>query len=347
MKQIILHTARWISVLALTATPLAAAILTVDNKPGSVAMFNNLQDAYNAAQQDDTIVLAASPTGYNNLNVYKRLHFRGPGYLLSENGILGTELAGNQANIGLTFYNDALLGSSSGSTVAGLKLFASISGSFSQSISINFDKCDLDLSTDNNTTGVVSIRRSFYRNATNSNWSSLITLNVSNSIIKGDSHGSFGGTRGRLTVNNCVVLPPNSVSGILTSENTSSTVTNTIFSFPRNVTESEFLAGYKGNISHCMVVGGSFLPAGNNNINNANLQDVFLAAGSDDARWQLKPASPARGAGLDGVDLGVFGGVQPYILSGLPSKPRLTRFIAPAVATSASGLRIELEAKSY
>ena len=349
MKQIILHTARWVSVLALTVTPLAAAILTVDNKPGSVAMFNNLQAAYNAAQQDDTIVLAASPTGYGSLNVYKRLHFRGPGYLLSENGIPGTELAGNDANVGFLFYNDPVNGSSSGSTVSGLRLSASLGGSPSwPSISINFDKCVVSLDAGFNMTGVVSISRSIYSNSTNSFNSSLIALNVSNSIIS-DSGGSnyFGGTRGRLTINNSVVLPPNFTSGIVRTDNTSSTITNTIFSFPRNVTESEFLDGYKGNISHCMVVGGSFLPAGNNNINNANLQDVFLAAGSDDARWQLKPASPARGAGLDGVDLGAFGGVQPYILSGLPSKPRLTRFIAPAVATEASGLRIELEAKSY
>ena len=39
---------------------------------------------------------------------------------------------------------------------------------------------------------------------------------------------------------------------------------------------------------------------------------------SDDAKWKLKAGSPAIGAGVSGVDCGVFGGVTPYVLSGVP-----------------------------
>ena len=97
-----------------------------------------------------------------------------------------------------------------------------------------------------------------------------------------------------------------------------------------------------------MQVGGSFLPAGNGNLNGPYLlSDVFVSAGSSDGKWRLKPGSPAIGAGIDGVDLGPFGGPAPYILSGLPSRPRLTRFAVPATATDVSGLRIEVDAQAF
>lgn len=331
MKQIILHTLRWVSILTLTATPLAAAILTVDNKPGSVAMFTNLQDAYNAAQQDDMIVLAASPTSYGNIFVYKRLHFRGPGYLLNQNGVPGTELAGNQAQLSLALTSDNILGTSTGSTVAELRVGGSVG-----SVSATFDKCFIDLM---NVSGSVSITRSYISSISADGAKGSVTIRDSISTSEINLPSSSNNGTGIGTVDRCVLV-------ILRGDRVGNTVTSSII-VNDNWSAATFAGNYKDSISHCMAVGGSFLPGGNNNINGANLQDVFLATGSDDARWRLKAASPALGAGLDGVDLGAFGGVQPYILSGLPSKPRLTRFIAPAVATEASGLRIELEAKSY
>ncbi len=103
-------------------------------------------------------------------------------------------------------------------------------------------------------------------------------------------------------------------------------------------------------MSHCLAIGGSFLPAGGGNINGVGqLADVFVAMGSvdTDAFWQLKPGSPALGKGLAGVDMGAFGGSTPYILGGVPARPRLTRLSAPAVADSASGLRFEVDAQSF
>lgn len=343
MKQIIIRTARLISILALTTTPLAAAILTVDNKPGSVAMFNNLQDAYNAAQQDDTIVLAASPTNYGSLSVYKRLHFRGPGYLLSQNGIPGTNLTGNEATVSMAFYNSPTSGNSSGSSVSGLDVFAQMAFSFSSVTSIVFDKCDLELDLGSSTAGNVTVTRSYCSLVHNQNASNTINVNIKNTIITNQNivNPRFGGSFGTITIDHCVIFTT------VMSPNVSSAITNTVFLNSNNQSPADFLDNYKGNISHCMAVGSSYLPTGNNNINGANLQDVFLGSGSLDARWQLKPTSPARGAGLDGVDLGASGGTLPYVLSGLPSKPRLTRFIAPAVATEASGLQLELEAQSF
>ncbi len=53
--------------------PLHAAILTVDNNPGSVAQYKTFQAAYAAAQDGDTILLAESGIFRDTHSIYKRL----------------------------------------------------------------------------------------------------------------------------------------------------------------------------------------------------------------------------------------------------------------------------------
>lgn len=64
----------------------------------------------------------------------------------------------------------------------------------------------------------------------------------------------------------------------------------------------------------------------NGNQSNMNMDDVFIGTGSTDGQWQLKEGSPAIGAGLGGVDCGMFGGADPYILSGIPAIPAIYKF---------------------
>jgi hypothetical protein len=81
------------------------------------------------------------------------------------------------------------------------------------------------------------------------------------------------------------------------------------------------------------------LPAGNGNVNSVSLTNVFVGyptqgANSADGRFQLKPASPAIGAGLSGVDCGMFGGPNPYRLSGIPDVPAFYQLSAPTTVTT-------------
>ena len=82
----------------------SAATLTVDNNPGSVAMYTGIAAAYEDAEIGDTILVAGSATSYGTLNVYKKLNWVGPGYFLSTNGIPG--LSTNSAAVRLTFKKD-------------------------------------------------------------------------------------------------------------------------------------------------------------------------------------------------------------------------------------------------
>ncbi|MFH0882855.1 MAG: right-handed parallel beta-helix repeat-containing protein, partial [bacterium] len=71
-----------------------------------------------------------------------------------------------------------------------------------------------------------------------------------------------------------------------------------------------------------------------------------VGTGSTDSQWQLAVDSPAEGVGVGGVDCGMFGGNDPYVLSGIPPIPTITHFFAPSTASQASGLNVELKAKA-
>ena len=67
---------------------------------------------------------------------------------------------------------------------------------------------------------------------------------------------------------------------------------------------------------------------------------------SDDAKWMLKAGSPAIGAGVSGVDCGAFGGVTPYVLSGVPNLPHIYEAAIPGTAYSDKGLSCTIKIKS-
>jgi hypothetical protein len=91
--------------------------------------------------------------------------------------------------------------------------------------------------------------------------------------------------------------------------------------------------------------------SGSNNIvrNNVALSDMntlFMLTGNEDAKYILKEGSPAKGAGVNGVDCGIFGGDEPYVLSGIPPIPTIYEAIVPSTATSNGGLPVKIKAKT-
>ena len=61
----------------------------------------------------------------------------------------------------------------------------------------------------------------------------------------------------------------------------------------------------------------------------------------------LKPNSPAKGAGSGGTDIGMFGGVNPYVLSGIPSVPTFYQLTAPSNTATTNPYVITFSVKSY
>ena len=89
-----------------------------------------------------------------------------------------------------------------------------------------------------------------------------------------------------------------------------------------------------------------------NNIHtSASPTNVFVGVPSSngysfDARWQLTPTSVARGAADDGGDCGVFGGADPYRLSGIPDHPFIYELNVPNAGTNGGGIDINIKVRS-
>ena len=61
------------------------------------------------------------------------------------------------------------------------------------------------------------------------------------------------------------------------------------------------------------------------------LRATYLSFNIADSLLQLAPNSPAIGAGFNGVDIGMFDGPEPYVLSGIPPFPWIYEFTVPPV----------------
>lgn len=314
--------------LSLAASfPLHGAILTVDNNPGAVAMFNNFPDAYAAANDGDTILLAGSSSDYSGVDIYKRLTVVGAGYFLTgTNGNTVPGLNGNSSSISFNLRTDPLIGSASSSRLVGL------SGRFDVKTGVAgvvIEKCH-----DGSSLGIyespVVVR------SCNTGSGMFFNAGSSGSIVTNSICGHITFNTTGVSVDRCVLT--SSFSG-----NPSTSITNSIFVF----SSSSSFTRDSSSVSNCMAVGFNTLPTGAGNINGQLVGNVFLNTGSNDGKWRLKAGSPAAGAGTGGSDMGAFGGTNPYVLSGVPGIPRLTRLVVPATATSTSGLQFEVDAQAF
>ena len=317
-----------------TITLAEAKTITVDNKVGSVAMYNSVQSACDAAEPGDTILIAGSPTNYGHAIITKKLHLVGPGYWLAENGIPG--ITKDSATLSI-IYAQIELSSSNESSATGLAVSLNVTPGAGN---IHFDKCHIFNPIFSSR---VTIKRSFLNYA---------TLVVSGSSMSNCLIGQGGNTilHNGTTASHCVIQRAPFFSSVA-----GSSISNSIFITESSLTASVFAANVKGSVTHSLSVGGlgiggnpTFLPSGNGNIPTvAFTVQAFVQGQTNDKAYVLAAGSPAIGSGLNGVDMGIFGGVQPYVISGVPSLPRITRFLVPSTATSTSGLRIEMDAESF
>jgi hypothetical protein len=96
---------------------------------------------------------------------------------------------------------------------------------------------------------------------------------------------------------------------------------------------------------------------GNNNLFNVdfspgNINAVFtgypvdISGETNDGKYKLKPGSPAIGAGIGGVDLGIFGGPNPYRLSGIPSIPAFYKLEASSINATTNPFTVTFSTRS-
>ena len=85
----------------------------------------------------------------------------------------------------------------------------------------------------------------------------------------------------------------------------------------------------------------------NGNKFNVAFTAIFVEGGTTDGLYQLAENSPAKSAGLNGIDCGPFGGPLPYVLSGIPPGPSIYEVSAPATASKSEGLPVNIKIHSH
>lgn len=334
------------------STSAFSKIWIVDSNAGSTAKdFTNLQAAHDGAAAGDTLYLIGSPVNYitTKVTVTKKLTIIGPGYFLSEN-------PDTQTNVASAFLNNT-----AGGVCEELEFAAGSEGSVLMGIQIIGR---LVVSANN-----ILIKRNLIRQESGCNLSQ-VNINASNvlfvqNFVDGNlNNTSFAvvnvtaGQSGIVVANNYLFHSCTGCGGaaaLISPATSSLEVSNNIFVGGINVanaivqnnffnTDNSFTAS--ASLVRNNIHTNGYLPAGNGNINNSSLGLRFVDTGSTDGRWKLKAGSPGIGAGFGGTDCGIFGGSEPYVLSGIPPIPTIYSLTAPTIGEKNTGLPIQIKVKS-
>lgn len=318
---------------------LAAATWRVNNTPGTSPDFAVIQDAINGAASGDVILVEGSGTAYQGFILQgKRLTLIGPGYGLGDNSgtpadkmpaLIQTSVSLQPLNtegslvMGLHFASLVTLNGCRGVTVARCLIDSTtlrVSGP-ENVVSQCFFKGPLELDyraagtrVENNISNLSS-NAFLISGSTATPW----VLYIKNNLLPGLS---FTGT------SNLSVVFDNNI--VMTSS--SSLTTGGIDIVCRN-----------NLISGALPVG----LVGSGNITFSDTATVMppfaFGSSSFDGRYQLGAGSPALNAGTDGSHIGPFGGLNPYILSGVPPLPSIDELSVPQIVRPSGDVTIQIK----
>ncbi len=316
--------------LLFSSAAVEAKIWRVNNNTGVVADFTTVQAAHNAAANGDTIHLEPSINSYGDLSMSKRLVIistgqfviNNPGFQFdpkvafvgtinisntaANNSVLMVRFAGNiNINNGVS---GVTLISCGGTTPNGNWACTAGQLVISNADNITARGCWFsNIQFDNNSNNIIIVNNIIGNAIRNDATSDGI---ISNNVIHAIAGGPCGANDG--TLHNCVIG-------------------NNIFNSQQN---ASFV---NCNISNNLAPSAN-LPAGNGNQINVDMSTVFVNAsgGFVDNVYQLKPGSPAIGAGGGGIDCGAFGGASPFRLAMTPPVPSIYKLSLPATPSGSS-----------
>lgn len=307
-----------------------ATVWRVNPTPGASAHFADLQTAHNNASvvNGDTLYLEGSTYSYGGLQLSKSLTIIGSGYFLGEN----PQTQYNLSPSNITGYVYCYVGSE-GSKFIGCTFHAPIylytnnlviernNFVYGNNYAIYPQASCSDIMILNNYFSTYAFYYSLSFSSTHSN------ILVANNFFGGyvSTSSSFAG------------IFANNVFGS-TTWIYNSTLTNNISLGSMNMNNCI----YTYNIGNSTQFGDQ-----NGNQQNVNMNNVFvgLTGNSTDGQWQLKVGSPAIGAGEGGVDCGIFGGPNPYKLSGMPPIPAIYDLNSQSLPSNT--LNVNIKAKSH
>jgi hypothetical protein len=333
-----------------------AATWTVDNNTAHPADFRTIQEAVDAAAVGDTILVAGSAYDYEGFTSTKHLYIKGERE--SSTGF-NVRISGGSINF-TEFFNDIHpdhLRNAAGSVFEGFECLSQIT-IYGPCSGVSINRCRGILQ-------IVGCSGTMVRNCVLSGqyFSDIDYLNGrvfhgSGCTIIGSKLDIFNPLIPNTLFANCVI--GNYVGGssqlvgpvFTTSETAPFVIRNsiligktTIFTVPSSA--------YNGrvNFDHCLSIGGFTFPAGNGNVSVPYNQfaSVFVDATpntADPAAFVLKAGSPALGAGLNGADMGMYGGISPFVPNFIPALPRILQLTVPPLVPANTGLTFEVRAEA-
>jgi hypothetical protein len=340
-----------------------AKVIRVDNNEGASADYVKLQDAINNAEEGDSIYIVGSPNIYDRndrgtaieIRLNKQVTLIGPGYFLGENE--QTQVKNQTAKV----YRINIGEGADGAVLTGLDININ-SNSY---VNINAERFDGSRGSE----GPSNIK--LFRNS----MELIYVVNARNTLITQNYFGSqnypiylYANASSSVITNN-IIITSNTIS-IYGRDNVE--LVNTVIS---NNTLSHRIYTVNGaTIQNNIFISGGFYDSDNNNVKNnlfTTTQDavveerstgnsfsnnIFSAVQANifvvpdpsvDNQYQLASDSPATGQGIEGENLGAFGGLSPYKLSGLPAIPSIYDLTTSGVGSPAAGMPVQVKVKSH
>ncbi len=325
-------------VLALIAGTVFSTIWHVNNVPTMNANYSSLATACSSASvaAGDTLYIYGSPTTYESVTISKRLTLIGPGYYLGEN----PGLQSNPVPASVNTINFST--GSNGSLISGMSILSYIQVD-APNIVVQRNKMPrLFINNDN----CIAIQN-FLINPPGGNHTinanSAANYVIANNYIANSVNGwcfLSEATSGGVFINNIVT----GSSRFFNAE-----VYNCIIGFTGSGTSLSFESDVNTTFHHNVFRSVSSWDwttsvdvQGEGNLYNVT-GELYVATGSPDGYYQLCTGSAALGAGISGQDCGIYGGQEPYRLSGIPAIPTIYEFYAPATGFI---IPIQLKARS-
>ena len=316
-----------LTILSASVLLTQAKIWRVNNVPGITADFTTAQLAHDNASvlAGDSIYLESSPTSYGDLTTTKRLVWLSLGNFFSTNP--GLQYHSNTGFIsGLT-----VNGGSDGSTFQ----ININNGCYMNSVAnITLQRCYIAsiLSIGGSSNHITLTQNYFSFN----NFLSISPTTTQTSFTITNNVGyvnyiSITSNAYQVTFNNNTLLPG---SGSFSIDN--GTISNNIF---YNIGYNTLYdAGYPSNVTNNLWIGttSAAFVGTNGNLFASDPATVFLGGTSADGKYQILNSSVAHNAGAGGVDIGAYGGANPYVTALIPAIPSIYQLSVPANATGNS-----------
>lgn len=351
-----------ISILCLWAISVSATIRRVNPSPGIAGtnVYTTVLLAVTAAVANDTIQLepfGATQSSYNeSITITKKLTFLGVGYNLTNSQLVSPPARKEWCYLqGLIFNNG-----SANSSVIGLML----GNTFVYAPNVTITRCILGTTYLGKSTNTISAAYSYGNNVsiTRSLVTSIQGLNSSPDFITGafiSNNVIYGSVSNLLNavIKNNFLYQQASIGNYHTNVDNSSMTNNiyeginsgtTIFAI-EDATSSGNGYGYN------LVTSFNLLPVGNGNINGADVSSIFTDNNvfTYQIQWllteqgiDLATGSPAIGVGSGGIDMGPFGGITPYLKSGLPPYPIITSAVSSGLGNATVPLNVNVSIRS-